>query len=471
MNMANRHSENLLHNWRLFSKSKPKRSATIVVSFIAVGVILYIGTHAASPTTDIQAENGVLGGNAQRITGNSAASNNAYIKFAAPIAQPTSRGDITYWPYSRWSLWNMPINDNAQYHNPVTKWRDGVSRAGLDSNLTAIFEDRQWIFRQSEGTHVVPMKYAEFYNNNDATGRCAAQYITHQSYGVSSVNAPAWFPGYSPASQGTHWNDHGAVITADKTREYDNGVTSWCSDHIQADLPADPSSASNLLTSEGRAGGHGASALNSLGPTIHPGELTNGIKHVMSIQLAGWKQYYRPANCRGGTQVSGAYQWPAYGNDGYACEPPNGSTRGYGGTDSTLKVGSLLAIPRNITPESIGITTMEGRNLFYGFVNYGAYTTDDSYDGDNNGYVNINVEAKATLDYENTHYGLSPWDNAGPLFQDVKKIIAKLQVVADNGPTNIGGAGNPLVCYAPPVGNDANISNPNGSRTQPSTCP
>ena len=69
------------------------------------------------------------------------------------------------------------------------------------------------------------------------------------------------------------------------------------------------------------------------------------------------------------------YKWPAIRADNYANTP--GAKNRYVGDDPNLVMGSLLAIPPNVTEASLGLTTEVGRKLFFTLQNYGAYITED----------------------------------------------------------------------------------------------
>ncbi len=66
--------------------------------------------------------------------------------------------------------------------------------------------------------------------------------------------------------------------------------------------------------------------------------------------------------------------WSADCHDSYATSGNNA----YGGTNPNLKTGTLLTIPKNMTAESLGITTQVGKKLFYALQDYGCYIADDS---------------------------------------------------------------------------------------------
>jgi hypothetical protein len=92
-------------------------------------------------------------------------------------------------------------------------------------------------------------------------------------------------------------------------------------------------------------------------------------------------------------------------------------------------MGSLLALPPWLSPARLGVSTDVGQRLFAAFQDYGAYVTDDSaWDAT---YIGVQSEAIGTF----------PWGAAEQA--DMARMIQALHVVANNGPTSIGGGGVP----------------------------
>jgi hypothetical protein len=131
---------------------------------------------------------------------------------------------------------------------------------------------------------------------------------------------------------------------------------------------------------DGIAGGHGGSALSSIGGSIRKGELLNDepIHHALKIDLWGKWLYYNSSSPTPGRR------WPA------ALADFNASNQ-YKGSNPALVMGSLLAIPPNVTAESLGLTTKVGKS-FKALQNYGAYVVDDA-DWDDN-YICVEQSAE-----------------------------------------------------------------------------
>ena len=122
------------------------------------------------------------------------------------------------------------------------------------------------------------------------------------------------------------------------------------------------------LYGKGISGGHGGSKLSGIGGSIRLGELVNArtINHALKINVWGDKYLYYDEQDK-----TPGYRWPATVADVYAKEK-------YGGDNINFEMGSLLAIPKNLTPKSLNIKSLPAVKLFYALQNYGAYVVDDT---------------------------------------------------------------------------------------------
>lgn len=199
---------------------------------------------------------------------------------------------------------------------------------------------------------------------------------------------------------------------------------------------------SETLDGSGTLGGHGGSGLSSIGGTIRIGELTNDIPIQHALKLNLWvKKYLSYTQGPGGGR---GYQWPAITADEYA----NAWT--YGGNNPDLRMGSLLAIPTWLTPGDLGIDTEPARKLFYALQNYGGYVVDDTaWDGHA-----IALESGVLQEFEYA-YGYSFEGDSGSFHNDMMDIFGALHVIKNNEPDRLGGGGNPLVPFAPPIDTSA----------------
>jgi hypothetical protein len=197
---------------------------------------------------------------------------------------------------------------------------------------------------------------------------------------------------------------------------------------------------SDNLYGAGILGAHGGSGLSSLGGTIRLNELVPGgeIRHALKVNVDGATDLY----------PSPGFRWPAIRHDG--CAPGC-----YGGSVPAMEMGSLLAIPAGVDINALGLETAPGRMLAWTLQNYGAYVADNTA----RSVFSIETEYSpsgdvATQFQQNWGYAFqAPAGSGTPWSHDINVILANLNVVANNGPTSIGGGGAPLQPLAPPIGN------------------
>ena len=172
-------------------------------------------------------------------------------------------------------------------------------------------------------------------------------------------------------------------------------------------------------------GTHWGSGLSAIGGSVRRGELTSKepIRHAIKLNLWGhWLTY------EGKTP---GYRWPADRAD-------NAAKANYHGKNSKLVMGSLLALPPNLTGKGLGLTTEVGGKLFYALQNYGAYVSDDS------GWDDVDLCAEVGVEDEvKARYGLDLVGGSGPIYDDKVRLIRALKVVDNNGPDTVGGGGKP----------------------------
>jgi len=327
--------------------------------------------------------------------------------------------DKNTWPFTCDSIWNMPIGSSAQYVDV------NIGSKGLGVDI-------DWFITTKDSDPAVPTYMIPTFGE----GRCNGTTPQQQAQWHPEAGQPLKIP-YDliiPDAKGVSTpNNSSAFLMPDgKTLVNFNG-TARCQQGSplygnwfgQSDIYGD-----------GIAGGHGGSALSSIGGSIRKGELLNDepIHHALKIDLWGKWLYYNSSSPTPGRR------WPA------ALADFNASNQ-YKGSNPALVMGSLLAIPPNVTAESLGLTTKVGKKLFQALQNYGAYVVDDA-DWDDN---YICVEQSAEQEYE-AAIG-HPLDQDTGLQSDFGKIIAVVKVVDNNGANTIGGGGTPRQPLAPPIGN------------------
>jgi hypothetical protein len=125
------------------------------------------------------------------------------------------------------------------------------------------------------------------------------------------------------------------------------------------------------LNGTGITGGHGGSGLSSVGGRIQPGELLPDappIAHALKCALDATLYYY--------DQPPG-FRWPAVQRDSYAFNTSD--PHHYGGNNSAMRPGSLLAVPPALAPAVMAnLTTVPGKKILAAMTDYGCYIVDDA---------------------------------------------------------------------------------------------
>ena len=334
--------------------------------------------------------------------------------YSACQSAPTLTPDLVKKPFSTESFWYRPIADTAQY---------------LDVS-DAIFGDPQ-----QEPTHfdldIVSVCYVDttqpYVRIEQNTG------WEFPDRATSTVDVQYSRQLSSQACTGLAWNKEGNglfVIIDPVTGEADSGVGGWrCEDEPILNFNADSPTSHNLDIINGTGDefvAGRASQLSALGGLIRQGELTTGIDHAIAINMPSVRFY------------SGEYfQWPANDADAYA----NNETYGYLGDDPNYTMGTLLAIPRPIDINNLGLATLQGRNIAQAAQIYGMYIVDSSGVGGlipgNVATMHLGVEVRAALE----DFGLSidpetnekQYDSAkidiGGLASDLQIILGQLHAV------------------------------------------
>jgi hypothetical protein len=209
------------------------------------------------------------------------------------------------------------------------------------------------------------------------------------------------------------------------------------------------------LYGDGTVGAHGGSGLSSIGGTLRLGELRPGgplVRHALKAELFGEQNYYNdgvPADC---------YRWPATRCDGPIAQvlgPLDGAPnpgKYYGGSNPSLRPGSLLAIPANVSVANLALETEPARSLAWTLQNYGAYVVDDS------GWPSMNLCVEAGPSGSFKDQFASDWGfsfntdgTTSPFARDILAIVSALSIVDNNDPSSVGGGGAPLQPLAAPL--------------------
>lgn len=322
-----------------------------------------------------------------------------------------------YWPFTAESIWNKPIGSAADYQ-PANLGPAG--HVGIDVNHLPIIDST---FRD----------YPVYDSPTWGPGRCSGT----TNLGFTFPAAPDWtVPDAGNSPYGGTPNGNFALIDPENGRVWQGNKVSRCEPDGPVYLPdwtkwPDNRSWTSLYSDGLDGRGQGATGLSSLGGTIRLGELTGNtpIRHV--IKINPWAEKY----CHYSEELPG-YVWPAKRADGYAAERYNRQG------DPLVTMGSLFAIPPNVTVEALNLQTEAGRKLFFTLQNYGTYFTEDAaWDT-----WDLVVERGVGVEFEAT-FGYSM--SSDTWRAEVNKLMQALRVIANNKPNSIGGGGEPLQPLAP----------------------
>jgi hypothetical protein len=335
---------------------------------------------------------------------------------ATSANSPTTR-DPWLWPFSQDSIWNMPIGSEAQY-KPANLPRAERMRADYDL-----------LFVIPEGSPLRPL-----YNPGSWHQRCAGT-TTYEHLSIpipddlivpDAINTPTRL--YTP-------NNAAALLQADRRTLIQLAPMARC---VQGGPVYGYRLKENVdLYSQGIEGSHYGSGLSAIGGAIRKGELIGDapIRHALKLELWEKYLYYDPNSPTPG------YRWPATRSDGQAPEI-------YEGTDPDLVMGSLLAIPPQISEASLNLQTPAGKKLFHALQDYGGYQVDAT------GWDCFGIAVERGMEEEfQQAYGydfLADTQTNLPLYEDCMKLVQSLSIVINNTPDNVGGGGTLRASLAPP---------------------
>jgi hypothetical protein len=340
--------------------------------------------------------------------------------------------DPTLWPFSRDSIWNLPIGAGAAY---VAANIQRPTSAGMTTDPDVLIL-----------TPSAPMTTVWY--NSDAWGggsRCNAQ-------GSALFDAPIPTDFVVPgAGGGSTPNFATAILLADNHTLKQGQPMARCTPGGTATMWW---YMTNDLYGTGEYGGHGGSMLSSLGGTIRLGELVPGgvIRHALKVNLYGAVDLYYDS-------VTHGYRWPAKQADGCA-------SGCYGGSVSALRMGSLLALPPAVDIASMGLETNAARILALAFQDYGAYVVDDTAWSVYGIATEFSPRGRIEDEFLAAwNFSIDPASRSVPWARDMDRIFGSLAVVdnwdatrwatvsASNG-TLGAGLGSPRVPWAPEFGPD-----------------
>src|SRR6266571_1663730 len=357
-----------------------------------------------------------------------------------PLAAQTATRDPLVQPFASDSIWNMPIGTGAQY---------------VAVNIAAVLNNFVWTpMPQIDDEYIFLDSTAPLMdiNYSDAawTGRdrCSAT-------GGLLLRVPLATNYVVPNSLG---NNAAVFLMPDKRTLIHTQPITRC-------VAGGP--ATSVITfsgvdiyGDGRYGSHGGSSLSAIGGSIRLGEFRPGIpvRHAVKIDVD------TPVVLARCSTASDCFRWPAFTADA-------GASGSYGTQNTNpvpgMKMGALLAIPTSTNINNLGLESVPGQMLAWTLQNYGAYIVDStggpgfviSAETGPNGSLRDQFRADFGLNLEQRVNDNTPWS------RDMQRLVQALYLVANNGPTSIGGGGTPLQPLALP------LQLPGGADTIPPTVP
>lgn len=326
------------------------------------------------------------------------------------------------WPFSKTSIWNMPLGSNAVY---------------VDSDFGEVglfYADAEYIY-QSNATDPLQKVYL--------IGGWVPRVPTVSTPSYISIHIPDNYlipdattvPYYTP-------NNCAAFIEPDSLNYYELEPLTRPENKgkVYAYNANRNGIATQSIKEDGTWGAHFGSGLSTLGGSIRVGEINgvNPIRHAIKLEFDTHVFWKNPTN------AAQSYRWPAYNCDG--------NTISYGIYNTSNKaqaVGALLAIPPSIKMENLNLKTAQAKKIFQALQDYGAYIVDATGDGykPNGGYSVTICAEKKVIDTEFDFNG-SQGNNVN-WFTDCKALIKVLKIVDNNSATSIGGGGTPRQPLAP----------------------
>ena len=320
--------------------------------------------------------------------------------------------DPWLWPYSRTSVWNMPIGSDAKYEPTGFVEYDELSC------------DWAWLLKTSKNDEVLDIVQS---NMDD---RWPADISSKKKNGTTY-----WPRGFT-ITKDSNMNDCAAILQPDGRTVIELQPT--CRDDASSTYVIGNPRFGNDLYEDGLLGTHWGSGLATLGGCIREGELTGDepIRHAIKINLWADELLYHD-------YINNGYTWPADRSD----TKPDAK-----GIYSYMVEGALLAIPRDITPESVGITNQVVKKLFVCMQDYGAYIVDDTV----RGAYSVSADIK---EYEavkeqlgiNMRCRVSYSSNSATqsYAEDMIKMMLCVKAVSNNSQKTVGGGGKPCQPLAP----------------------
>jgi hypothetical protein len=319
-----------------------------------------------------------------------------------PVGPGASSRSVYAWPFAWNSIWNMPIASTASY-------------AAANLKTQASYEDETTDDYDS-------------INPSDPLRTLTNARLASGGIGPVSVHSD---PAMSANGQ---WNTCSAFLGADNTTVYQGQTTELTpGGNPTFGGVADNTWSPENIKGDGTAGCSGGSGLSGVGGTLTLSDLTQPgpITHALKIALDGVINY---------SGANGGYRWPALNADGGFNDPGSGNF--YGGSNPNVQQGSLLALPRSISPDSFSNPTVA--KLAAAAQDYGIYIVDTTATGSTTDYSSIITNYNASAKLQSGLCSGGPGCAAVSSRQTViasqlESLIKDLAVITNNTPSTPGG--------------------------------
>lgn len=317
-----------------------------------------------------------------------------------PVIETPKNRDALKWPFSKTSIWNMPLHNNAVYKpaniGAATAW--------------GMTEDQDVII-MTPSAALIPVY------ENSWTHRCP----TLSSTLVTNLPIPS---GLVVTNGGTP-NFAAAILQPDGKTIYQTQPFQKCAAGNKAYTQYVFSAVD--IYGDGREGAHGGSGLSSIGGTIRVGELLPGaiIRHALKINLNAGKYIFYSAS-------TGGYRWPATRADSYAASNYSTTCPAY------VRMGSLLALLPGFNVSNL--QTEPAKIIARALQSYGGYIVDDTAWDVYAIETEIGPAGNVMEEFKNAYgYNYNVNSLSHPFALDMAAIFTALNCVDSNDAGNIGG--------------------------------
>lgn len=349
---------------------------------------------------------------------------------ASKSVQAATPRDPIKQPFKSSSIWNLPIGANAQYVAAGIGTSEGGKQIIMTSDANILLLDANQPKRDL------------YFNNGGWDGsqnqRCNRDELQSWKVPVPDNYVVPISTENNPAA--VLVDNNGTIRQFQPLSRCQAGGPVYGLVEYQQD---------NINTGDGlKAGAHGGSGMSSIGGTVRLGELVPGktiIPHALELNVNA-DVWVSPS--------SGGWRWPA--NKADSCAPGC-----YGGSNSAVRMGALLAIHPSVNCDSFGLNTEPAKIVCRTLQNYGGYLVDstawEAYaiitESGPQGEMINEFKSRWGFDFDARDSNHGPWQN------DMRKLMSSLQVInnwssslystvsASNGSQGSGG-GAPRTCWA-----------------------